>query len=58
MFLGLAVDWVWQNIYWTDLGTKKIEVSRNDGKYRRAIIWTGLQEPRSIAVHPINGSVL
>lgn len=49
------MDWLAHNIYWTDMGTKRIEVAKTDGNYRRAIIWTKLQEPRSIAVDPIEG---
>lgn len=51
-FSGLAVDWLSHNIYWTDTGTKRIEVARVDGKFRRPVIWKGLHEPRSIAVDP------
>ena len=28
---GLAVDWVARNLYWTDTGTDRIEVSRLNG---------------------------
>lgn len=49
---GLAVDWVAENLYWTDAGTDRIEVSRLDGKYRKILISRGLQEPRAIAVDP------
>jgi hypothetical protein len=27
----LAVDWIGRNIYWPDVGTKKISVSKLDG---------------------------
>lgn len=49
---GLAVDWVGKNLYWCDKGYKTIEVSRLDGRYRRMLINSGLQEPRAIAVDP------
>lgn len=34
---GVAIDWVARNIYWTDTGTDRIEVSRLSGKHRRVI---------------------
>lgn len=52
---GLAVDWVAENLYWTDAGTDRIEVSRLDGKNRKVLISRGLQEPRAISVDPIKG---
>jgi low density lipoprotein receptor-related protein 5/6 len=35
---GLAVDWVARNLYWTDTGTDRIEVSRLSGAYRKVKI--------------------
>jgi low density lipoprotein receptor-related protein 5/6 len=32
---GIAVDWVARNLYWTDTGTDRIEVSRLSGAYRK-----------------------
>jgi len=32
---GLVVDWVAKNLYWTDAGTDRIEVSRLDGRFRK-----------------------
>jgi sugar lactone lactonase YvrE len=52
---GLAVDWVANNLYWTDAGTDRIEVSRLDGANRKILISRGLQEPRAIAVDPGRG---
>lgn len=52
---GLAVDWVAGNLYWCDKGADTIEVSRQDGRYRRVLIRDGLQEPRAIALHPSTG---
>ena len=45
---GLAVDIVGRNLYWTDTGTNKLEVSKLDGSYRKALITTWLDEPRDI----------
>jgi hypothetical protein len=40
---GIAVDWVARNLYWTDTGTDRIEVSRLSGAYRKVklifILW-------------------
>ena len=52
---GVAVDWVSRNLFWTDTGTDRIEVSRLDGSSRRVIISEGLNEPRAIVVDPFNG---
>ncbi|XP_047119261.1 low-density lipoprotein receptor-related protein 1 [Schistocerca piceifrons] len=52
---GLAVDWVAHNLYWCDKGFDTIEVSRLDGRYRKVLINSGLQEPRAIALDPRNG---
>jgi low-density lipoprotein receptor-related protein 1 (alpha-2-macroglobulin receptor) len=54
---GLAVDWLGRNLYWCDKMTDTIEVSRLDGRYRRVLARTDLQEPRAIAVHPFRGFV-
>jgi low-density lipoprotein receptor-related protein 1 (alpha-2-macroglobulin receptor) len=54
---GLAVDWVAGNLYWCDKGADTIEVSRQDGRYRRVLIREGLQEPRAIALHPFRGQM-
>lgn len=52
---GIAVDWVADNLYWTNTGNKKIEVSRLDGTNRKVLISDNVQDPRSIAVFPGKG---
>lgn len=52
---GLAVDWVARNLYWCDKGLDTIEVSKLDGKYRRALITKNLQEPRAVVLDPYEG---
>ncbi len=43
---GLAVDWLADNLYWTDAGRNILEASRLDGTNRKIIIGSGLDEPR------------
>ncbi|XP_050403401.1 very low-density lipoprotein receptor isoform X2 [Patella vulgata] len=52
---GIAVDWVHKHLYWTDTGYNKIEVSSLDGKMRRVLINSDLDEPRAIVVDPKSG---
>jgi len=52
---GIAVDWVGRNLYWTDKGTNRIEMSRLNGSSRRVLISDGLQEPRAIVLDPFEG---
>ncbi len=42
---GLAIDWVYNHVYWTDSATKTISVAELDGKMRK----------RSINVNPLDG---
>lgn len=55
---GVAVDWVADNLYWTETdraGSKprgRVLVAKTDGRYRRAIINAGLEVPTSIVVNP------
>ena len=51
----IAVDWLANNIYWTDSGMKVIEVSRLNGDYRKVLFSTNLEHPRGIVVFPQNG---
>lgn len=52
---GLAVDWVYNHIYWADSRNKSISVAELDGRMRKSLITEDLEEPRSIAVDPIQG---
>ena len=52
---GLAVDWVARNLYWTDTGTDRIEVSRLNGSSRKDLISKDLDEPRAITLYPSHG---
>ena len=54
--MGLAVDWIGNNLYWTDEGLAAIFVaSLDDSTKRQRLLSEGLTHPRSIAVHPNKG---
>lgn len=52
---GIAFDWIYGNIYWTDGGKNKIEMSDKTGKMRKTIVSTDLDEPRAIVLNPLDG---
>lgn len=54
---SIAVDWLSNNLYWTDKGTKSIIVTKLGGKYKKTLIKTEVNDPRSIAVLPMKGYV-
>lgn len=55
---ALAVDWVGDNLYWTEIdraNTKpkgRVMVAKTDGRYRRSVVGVGLENPTSIVVDP------
>jgi len=52
---GLAVDWVYSHLYWTDTGTNCISVADLSGLSRAVLVEDQLEEPRAIALHPAKG---
>ncbi|XP_028129361.1 low-density lipoprotein receptor-related protein 6 [Diabrotica virgifera virgifera] len=52
---GLACDWVTNKLYWTDSETNHIEVATIEGKYRKVLFWTDIDQPRAIALVPSEG---
>jgi len=54
---GLAVDWLGSNLFWTDMGTQRIEVAWLTGQYRRVLVSDDLDQPRAIALFPQKGYV-
>lgn len=55
---AIAVDWIADNLYWTEadrVGSKpkgRVMVAKTDGRYRRALVNTGLEAPTAIVVDP------
>ena len=52
---GVAVDWVAKRLYWVDAGADTITVSTLDGKMKRTIVNSGVDEPHDIVVDPQSG---
>ncbi|XP_026494784.1 very low-density lipoprotein receptor-like isoform X8 [Vanessa tameamea] len=52
---GLAVDWIYNHLYWTDTGKNHIELSDLQGNMRKVLIIDKLEEPRAIALNPLDG---
>ncbi|XP_025830641.1 very low-density lipoprotein receptor-like [Agrilus planipennis] len=52
---GLAVDWIYNHIYWTDTGKNTIELANFEGQMQKTLIQDSLEEPRAIAVNPLEG---
>uniref|UniRef100_A0A4W4GU57 Very low-density lipoprotein receptor n=1 Tax=Electrophorus electricus TaxID=8005 RepID=A0A4W4GU57_ELEEL len=55
MPVGIAVDWIYKNIYWSDLGSKNIAVANFNGTKKKVLFDSDLKEPASIAVDPLSG---
>ncbi|KAA0708058.1 Low-density lipoprotein receptor-related protein 1 [Triplophysa tibetana] len=54
---GIAVDWVANNIYWTDSGRDVIEVAQMNGRNRKTLISGMIDEPYAIVVDPQRGTM-
>lgn len=49
---GIAIDWYTDKIYWTDGEMNRIEVATLNGKYRKVLFWSDLDQPRAIVLVP------
>lgn len=52
---GVAIDWINRNVYWTDTGSKTVEVASLDGRYKKVLYTDDVDKPRAIALHPAKG---
>jgi hypothetical protein len=52
---GLAVDWLYKHVYWTDTGSDTIKVTNYEGNIVKTLISSGLDDPRAICLDPENG---
>ena len=52
---GLACDWLYGHLFWTDTGTNSIMMSDFDGRMIATVVKDELEEPRAIAVYPEKG---
>lgn len=49
---GIAVDWVYNNLYWVNGVKRAICVTNFDGKFHADVVDTDIEKPRSVAVYP------
>ncbi|KAL7037291.1 hypothetical protein ACKWTF_009156 [Chironomus riparius] len=52
---GLAVDWIYNHIYFTDTKRYTIEIMNFDGNMGKVLIKDNLEIPRAIALNPLEG---
>ncbi|XP_039492513.1 very low-density lipoprotein receptor isoform X2 [Drosophila santomea] len=52
---GLAVDWIYNHVYFTDTQRCTIELTNFEGSMGRVLVKDSLDIPRSIALDPIEG---
>ena len=52
---GVAVDWLFKRVYWTEFNVDKIMLADYEGKNQHVVISTGLEDPRAIALDPEYG---
>jgi hypothetical protein len=50
---AMAFDWTSKNLYWIDSALRKIEVAREDGRYRKQLFNSSFMErPRALVLDP------
>lgn len=52
---NLAVDWITNNIYIVESGSKRIDVSNYEGDRRTVLLADGMTLPLDIALDPLRG---
>lgn len=52
---GIAVDWVYNNVYWTSGVRRTISVTNLDGDFIVDVVDDGLENPQAVAVLPKKG---
>lgn len=52
---GLAVDWIYNHIYFTDTRKYTIEIMNFDGNMGKVLIKDDLEIPRAISLDPLDG---
>ena len=52
---GIAVDWIYNHIYWIDTEHQHIKMADLDGSLRKTLIDKDLVLPRALAVPPNAG---
>ena len=52
---GMAVDWIYNHIYWIDTTHKHIKMANLDGSLGKTLIDRDLVLPRAIVVDPNAG---
>ena len=52
---GIAVDWIYNHIYWIDTTHKHIKMANLDGSLGKTLIDRDLVLPRAIVVDPNAG---
>ena len=52
---GLAVDWIANNVYWSNPKDRIIELCRLTGSERFVVVAKDLKKPGALAVHPVRG---
>lgn len=54
---GVAVDWIHDLLFWTDSGTKRVEVATLETRIRHVLVSSDIDKPRAIVVHPYHAYV-
>ncbi|XP_058798818.1 low-density lipoprotein receptor-related protein 8-like [Phymastichus coffea] len=52
---GLAIDWIYNHVYWSDVGKKTISLTDFDGNMKKTLVTEYIEEPRALALNPLDG---